>query len=339
MPSHPIDIVICWVDGTDEAWLRERHERKASELDFSENLNHAARYRDTGLLKYTLRSIEAYAPWVRHIYIVSPGHKPQWINDSHEKLIFIDQSDIVPEKYQPTFKSTGVEWHLHNIQGLSENFIYMNDDMFFNHPVFPEDFFVKGLPKLTAIYRPLPIRDFSHMVLSTLNVLNRFFIQGEVTAQQKAKFFNPLYGKAYLGNLFVRNLDRLSSRNSFKSSYLFPHVALPIRQQTMRDIWELDIEELHSTCLRSFRSHSDVIIWLTMFWEIEQGSFTPQKPSTTSMISIDENSKLQALLRNESVKQICVNDSEDIENFSEDMFKGVVTLLESKFNRKSNFEK
>ena len=76
-----------------------------------------------------------------------------------------------------------------------------------------------------------------------------------------------------------------------------------------------------------------------MFWEIEQGSFTPQKPSTTSMISIDENSKLQALLRNESVKQICVNDSEDIENFSEDMFKAVAALLESKFSEKSNFEK
>lgn len=49
------------------------------------------------------------------------------------KYVFHDQ--FIPKKYLPTFSSTVIETFLHYIPGLSENFIYMNDDVYINRPM------------------------------------------------------------------------------------------------------------------------------------------------------------------------------------------------------------
>lgn len=44
---------------------------------------------DNEELRYSLRSIEKYAPWVNHIYLVTNGQIPYWLNTSHPRLSVI----------------------------------------------------------------------------------------------------------------------------------------------------------------------------------------------------------------------------------------------------------
>ena len=102
------------------------------------------RYRDNHELKYSLRSIFKYAPWIRRIYIVTADQLPSWIDMSHPRLEMVTHEDIFPNKsHLPTFSSPAIETHLHNIKGLSRRFIYFNDDVMLGHETWPEDFWTE----------------------------------------------------------------------------------------------------------------------------------------------------------------------------------------------------
>lgn len=93
-------------------------------------------------LKYSLRSVEMYANWVNRIYIVTDGQRPGWLTDVGERVKVIDHADIFQDtSVLPVFNSHAIESQLHRIEGLSERYLYMNDDIFFGRPVSPELFF------------------------------------------------------------------------------------------------------------------------------------------------------------------------------------------------------
>ena len=58
MSTHPIDIVIPWVDGSDPVWQADHAKYRASKSAD----NHPARYREWGLFRYWFRGIEQNAP-------------------------------------------------------------------------------------------------------------------------------------------------------------------------------------------------------------------------------------------------------------------------------------
>ena len=131
-----IDFVIPWVDGADPQWRRERHRFSRDPRDMEE-----CRFRDWEILRYWLRAVEAYAPWVHAVHFVTCGQVPPWLNLHHPTLHFVCHRDYIPESYLPTFSSHTIELNFHRIPGLSEHFVYFNDDMLLNAPVEPEDFF------------------------------------------------------------------------------------------------------------------------------------------------------------------------------------------------------
>ena len=100
-------------------------------------------------LKYSLRSVFKYLPWINHIYIVinSPleENKPSWFNDKyHNKITLVDQKEIFPKDRHselPCKVSDIIETYIHLIQGLSEHFIYINDDFFINKQINYTEFF------------------------------------------------------------------------------------------------------------------------------------------------------------------------------------------------------
>ena len=142
--TFPIDVVYTWVDGTDTTWQRARAEALgvADPAAFTENAASDARFLDHDELRYSLRSLEKYAPWVNHIWIVTAGQVPAWLNVEHPKVTVVDHRDIwSPEGTLPTFNSHAIEAHLHRIEGLSEHFLYFNDDVFLGRPCDPELFF------------------------------------------------------------------------------------------------------------------------------------------------------------------------------------------------------
>ncbi len=143
-PTHfagnsPIDIVYLWVDGSDPVWQRKRH--KAYERWVSRNPdelaifgNAAGRYRDNGELRFNLRALEKFFPAHGHVYIVTDGQVPSWLRRC-KGVTVVDHQDLLPPGQGPVFDSGHIETYLHRIQGLSERFFYLNDDVFFGAPV------------------------------------------------------------------------------------------------------------------------------------------------------------------------------------------------------------
>ena len=122
-----IDFVIPWVDGSDPEWLAEKRIYKPDMPD------DAVRYRDWDILRYWFRGVEKYAPWVNKIHFITWGHLPEWMNPECKKLNIVNHRDYIPEKYLPTFSSHTIELNIHRIKGLSQQFIYFNDDTILNY--------------------------------------------------------------------------------------------------------------------------------------------------------------------------------------------------------------
>jgi Stealth protein CR2, conserved region 2/Stealth protein CR1, conserved region 1/Stealth protein CR3, conserved region 3 len=142
--SFPIDVVYTWVDGNDSEWKKIKNYHLAIHTQnplIVDDSSSDSRFNDHEELRYSLRSIHEFAPFVRHIFIVTMGQKPKWIND-HEKITFIDHKDIFLNPSDlPTFNSQAIEAHLHRIKGLCDHFIYFNDDVFLGKPLSELDFF------------------------------------------------------------------------------------------------------------------------------------------------------------------------------------------------------
>lgn len=143
--GFPIDAVYTWVDGDDPAWQAAREQRLVS-LGGSEHDRRstgAARFRDREELRYSLRSLLHHAPWIRTIHLVTAGQRPTWLLD-HPRVNIVDHREILPPEALPTFNSHAIEAALHRVPGLSEHFLYFNDDVFLGRPVRPEQFFTAG---------------------------------------------------------------------------------------------------------------------------------------------------------------------------------------------------
>ncbi len=132
-----IDLVYMWVDGNDPKWL----EKKQRFMD--NKLNTVGRYQDNQELKYSLRSIEKHLPWIRKIFILTDDQTPAFLDTSHPKIEIVHHSQVIPKEILPLFNSTSIEYFIYKIPGLSEHFLFANDDTFVNDDLTPSFFFSK----------------------------------------------------------------------------------------------------------------------------------------------------------------------------------------------------
>ncbi len=150
-----IDLVYLWVDGSDPKWLAKRNVFIGNTEDGT-SINCKGRFFNNDELKYSLRSVEKYAPWIRKVFIVTDNQIPDWLNITHPKINIIDHKEILPQESLPCFNSALIEKFLHKIPQLSEHFLYANDDMFINKAVSPDIFFAAdGFPIVRFNRRPL----------------------------------------------------------------------------------------------------------------------------------------------------------------------------------------
>lgn len=145
--QFPIDFVFLWCDGAAPVFAcqkkaRMRQVHPALVDDFIGNI----RYVQHDELRFALRSVYKYAPWARHIFIVTNHQRPSWLID-YPTISIVDHTEFIPDNLLPTFSSIGIEMYLDRIPGLSEHFIYANDDTMLNRPLEQSDFFsAEGKP-------------------------------------------------------------------------------------------------------------------------------------------------------------------------------------------------
>jgi len=156
-----IDIVYTWVNGSDprqQRMLREAKRllkgevfnlcnstQKEGDNNCTKDEETASRFQDNDELKFSLRSVEKFIPWVNHIYLVTNGQVPNWLNLTHPKLTVVTHAEIFRnQSHLPSFSSPAIEANIHRIPGLADRFIYFNDDTMIGNEVWPDDFYTQS---------------------------------------------------------------------------------------------------------------------------------------------------------------------------------------------------
>ena len=323
-----IDFVIIWVDGDDAAWRKERDKFNPPEGSIIKSTN--SQYRDWGILPYWFRSVERYAPWVRKIHFVTCGHYPEWLNLNHPKLDFVKHEDFIPSRYLPTFSPHPIELNIHRIPGLSDQFVYFNDDMFVVAPVKPTDFFIKGRPRDCAIRNVPMLYEIGHVNLNDINLINKAFPFQKQFKANIWKWFNYRYGIRCLQNiLFLPFVEFTGAKNT--------HVANSYTKETFEKVWEQFGDVLDQTCQRKFRSILNVNQWLFKYWQLVSGSFFPRRPGFGKTTNIGDLKTLRQALARKKVKLLCLQDCDWMSDITS-LKQEAGALFQESFPEKSSFE-
>lgn len=284
------------------------------EKGLDDSMKGKGRFSDNQELKYSLRSAEKYAPWIRKIFIVTDNQVPEWLDTDNEKIKIVDHKEILPQEALPTFNSRIIEHNLHNIPGLAENFLYANDDMFFNREVKPSDFFLEDGTPIIRFNR----RYFRKLVLWYKdNIKRRKLSNYNQAIRNTSRLVEKRYGK-YIGHKTHHNIDAYR-KSDYKHTY------------------EEFREEIEATFSHRLRHDDDVqrniYSYIPIIEKRAKVRFVSQKESFRCHIDNPGNfkklGKCDPLL-------FCLNDSEYANDTHRDFVK---VFLEKKFPEKSKFEK
>ncbi|MBE0673982.1 MAG: Stealth CR1 domain-containing protein, partial [Bacteroidales bacterium] len=262
--SGPIDAVIAWVDGSDPVLTEKRNRYLGGPAVSSPRSAHPSRFASVNEIRYCVLSILKYAPFVRNLYIVTDRQDPdlyaeinRYFPERAGSLKIVDHTEIFEgfEEYLPTFNSISIGNMVWRIKGLSENFVYFNDDVFLIRPVDPVDWVRDGRPVIRARWRIPPfIRIFRNGIRKAFN---RYVLS------------NPDWQPKFSYYLVQWNAARLAG---FRFRFLFnchtPHV---MNRRTLADFYSDRPDLLRTNISYRFRSQTQFNV-TTLANHLEYGS-------------------------------------------------------------------
>lgn len=292
-----MDIVITYVDGNDPVWKQDYE--KYTNVPVMQK-----RFRDWGTLKYLLRGIEVNMPFVRNVYLVvsHPSQVPSWADETALKIVL--HKDIIPDAHLPTFNCNPIEMHLHRIEGLDEEYLYFNDDLYPLAPCRREDFFRdgKGVLKFSR-----------HYIASGMY---KHICRNSDTAARKA----------------------LGMRSSW--AFIRPqHTCTAMLKSQCEEVYSrLETEILQS--LTRTRTEDNLNQYLFLDYQYYKGLMIDEKISNKHFsVALTTPEKLYDYILNPTRNLLCVNDVNLSEARYEALRKSMHSALEKRFPSKSRFEK
>mgnify|MGYP004626568391 FL=1 len=176
-----IDLVYLWCDLDDPPFRARRDayiaEHGGSAMNPAGAGMSAVRFRQHDELKYALRGAEMHCPWLNRIVLALSDEQtpPTWLDAAHPKIRIVRHSEFVPVEYLPTWNSVALEFFLARIPGLSEHFLYANDDCMVARDVEPDFFFTdRGFPIVR--YRGMYSKSGGGSYTRSLVAANRFIL-------------------------------------------------------------------------------------------------------------------------------------------------------------------
>ncbi|SFF50133.1 Stealth protein CR1, conserved region 1 [Actinacidiphila alni] len=309
----PIDVVYTWVDGADPAWLRRRAEFSGEA--YHDEAANAARYLSRDELRYSLRSLHMYAPWVRNIYLVTDDQQPSWLNTELPGIRVVGHREIFrTASALPTFNSHAIESQLHHIEGLSEHFLYFNDDVLLGNEVTPQDFFLaNGLTKFFPSPALVPL--------------------GEKTAA------DPPVAAAGKNN---RRL--IEERYGAVLVQKMKHMPHALRRSVLDEIEDEFAAEYRHTESSHFRSMDDISIASSLhhYYAFHTRRAIPSTDLPYTYLDLTHpwtETRLGRLLANRDKTVFCINDTVSTENDASGQKDLITPFLEAYFPVPSPFEK
>ena len=272
----PIDIVYTWVDNGDPAWralIAPYRELSARDDD---------RYGQSDELRYSLRSVFLFAPWVRRIFVFSNCAKPEWLLDS-DRVVWVDHAEVIPSEFLPTFNSHAIETFLHLIPDISEHFLYLNDDFMLSQIAHKQDFFTHDGKSISRLEK----------YGALLNTLPRVE-HGDAPEWQHAAVNSAKLIRARFGFLPTR-IHRHAPYSLCKSVYARIEADFP--------------EEIRRTRAARFRQNSDVSFTSFLYHHYAAATGQGIASSANAMIVRDTNyAEFQNTYWNRRIAFFCVND-------------------------------
>ena len=236
---EPIDAVVAWVDGNDPAHLRKLREYTGDGAKPRAGGADPTRFGDCGEIEYCVAGLLRHAPWLRRVHIVTDQQVPRFLQEAggrlRDRVVVTDHREVFVdyEHCLPTFSSRAIEAMLWRIPGLSENFIYLNDDFSLLRPVAPTDFFREDKVVLRGHWR-------------------------EQRARQQG-----------LRRLIPRERARAGNHEAQARSAAFagstrrylqaPHVPHPMRRSTLAEFFAAKPQVLEETLGHRFRSQAQIL--------------------------------------------------------------------------------
>ena len=143
-----IDIVVRYVNEKAPGWweTREFYREKEGVPPLP-----PSRARDYGTLKYIFRGIETNCEWVNKVILLldDETQTPDWLDLANPKLRVVYHNEFIPLEFLPTYNSMVIGAYIPLIKGLANNYIVIDDDMFFLKKIDRDRYFVDNYPVLT----------------------------------------------------------------------------------------------------------------------------------------------------------------------------------------------
>jgi len=341
-----IDFVVPWVDSSDIRWQKKKNSFLLQQNDNMDNDVGVLRYRDTNTLKYLLRSIEKNCPWYNKIFIITEGHKPNWIDINSNKIIFISHQELYfDNNHLPTFNSSSIEMNLANIKGISEYFVYLNDDFLIMNPLEQNRFFVDNKPVDFLIHGWIPrgkiyqhLRDDSSWVKSlnnNISLINKIHKPTHISNKDNI-FFHHSY--PFKGRISNQLLLHVYKKYFFISHW---HNAQPYKFSTIKEVYNKFAKEMMQCSQNKFRANNDLTQYLYRYYHLTKGDFYPYFYNDDFKANIKSLSSLNEIISQiEQVKPnfVSIYDNYDI-NEHDTIVNRLTDFLETKFTQKASFEK
>ncbi|MFI7078165.1 stealth conserved region 3 domain-containing protein [Micromonospora sp. NPDC049903] len=310
--TFPVDVVYTWVDGTDPDWLRRRAE--VTGVPYHSEAANPARFLSRDELRYSLRSLHLYAPWVRNVYLVTDDQVPPWLARSAPGIRVVSHRAVFSDpSVLPTYNSHAIESQLHHIDGLSEHFLYFNDDVFLGTEVLPSDFFLA-------------------------NGISRFFPSpalvppGAATAQDIP---SSAAGK--------NNRALITERFGTVLTQKMKHMPHALRRSVLYEIEENFAVPHGRTAGSRFRSMTDISIASSLhhYYAFHTGRAVPGdlRYAIAELSHPDTPARLAHLLARRDRQVFCLNDAFSTEEDLADQLKVVTPFLDTYFPVPSPWEK
>lgn len=308
-----IDMVFSWVDGSSSDFQRERAARMAGYV-VGDGDDSPARYRQIDELRYALRSVHMYAPWVRRIFIATDSPAPAWLAD-HERVTIVRSEEFFADTSTlPTHNSHAVEAQLHRIPGLAEHFLYSNDDMFFGRPASPELFFSGG--------------GISRFVESSIRI-GSGPAHAERSGHDNGLRVNRALLKERFGHVITHDLE---------------HCAVPMRRSIAAELEREFADDYARTAASRFRAATDVSVTNSLYhyYALATGRAvvtTEPRVRYVQTTKLDSLRRMERLVARRDVDMFCLNDGSIPEMSEEIRVRALRSCLERYFPIRAPWER
>ena len=221
---------------------------------------------ENGELLYAIRSVLQNLPWIRKIFILMPNEKVKFlkpINEINEKIVYVKDKDMLGFDSASSVVFEFNLWRLKKF-GVSNNFIYLNDDYFIGKPLKKTDFFYVDNNKVVPYIlfnNPIYLNGFMFLddyVKSirpdnvNLQTHNEFqFKKMNTVLLFKNSFKKVFYGFGgnlhyYPHNALGHNLDEVEECYTFvKNNYAYANDTLNSKLHTINTLVEQTFYQIY----------------------------------------------------------------------------------------------